>query len=687
MTIAKLTIDLEARLAALQAGMDKAGLLAERTAKQIGGAFNGIKSVAATVGPALAASLSAAGIAAFIKETAAGIDALNDLSDATGASIENLSALEDAAARTGTQMDTVGAALIKLNQQLSAADPGTGPAAALKAIGLEAEALRKIDPAEALLQVATALQGYADDGNKARLVQELFGKSVREVAPLLKDLAETGQLNATVTKEQADEVDRFNKELARLGKNVTDTSRAIVGDMLPALNSFLEKFRQLREAPISLGDLFKQGAGQLLRGEIFSSGAQALEFYTGKVTELGAELDKLRSGNTRSIYGGGVNDGPIRKVEAELQRVQQLADAYRKLYGAPDAGGGRGFVNPELPRPALPALPPAGGNKPRAAGSATTSIPETYDDAVTRAVTSLIAQTDTVKLAEINAQFDKLQQLAAAGLDPKIVEDLQRLLTPVDRGDVGPPMSAELEKINTLLAQTDSAKLADAQRTITLLNDELGRTDAGTARFVQLQEAILAAQDQLTELGSKLPEIEKKTDDLGKDIGLTFSSAFEDAILQGKELGDVLKSIGADLLRIFIQRNITKPLYGAIAGFDWTSLFGSAKGNVFGPSGLVPFADGGIVTSPTLFSFGRGRTGVMGEAGTEGIFPLKRGPDGKLGVAAYGTGGGVTIHQTINVAAGASRNELMQGMAAAKAAAVAEIQDLMRRGSLSMRGA
>ena len=46
---------------------------------------------------------------------------------------------------------------------------------------------------------------------------------------------------------------------------------------------------------------------------------------------------------------------------------------------------------------------------------------------------------------------------------------------------------------------------------------------------------------------------------------------------------------------------------------------------------------GGIVTKPTFFKFADGgavNTGVMGEAGPEAIMPLKRGLDGKLGVAA-----------------------------------------------------
>ena len=44
----------------------------------------------------------------------------------------------------------------------------------------------------------------------------------------------------------------------------------------------------------------------------------------------------------------------------------------------------------------------------------------------------------------------------------------------------------------------------------------------------------------------------------------------------------------------------------------------------------------------------RGKTGVAGEAGAEGILPLKRGADGKLGVTANGIGGGGTVVNIFN---------------------------------------
>ncbi len=49
-----------------------------------------------------------------------------------------------------------------------------------------------------------------------------------------------------------------------------------------------------------------------------------------------------------------------------------------------------------------------------------------------------------------------------------------------------------------------------------------------------------------------------------------------------------------------------------------------------------------------MFAFAKG--GVMGEAGPEAIMPLKRGPDGTLGVRAQGGGGGaVNVSMNFNI--------------------------------------
>jgi hypothetical protein len=75
----------------------------------------------------------------------------------------------------------------------------------------------------------------------------------------------------------------------------------------------------------------------------------------------------------------------------------------------------------------------------------------------------------------------------------------------------------------------------------------------------------------------------------------------------------------------------------------------AANGAVFS-HGIHGFSNQ-VVTRPTHFAFARG-AGLMGEAGPEAIMPLKRGADGKLGVAGGAGAGGGTVVNVINNAEG-----------------------------------
>ena len=116
----------------------------------------------------------------------------------------------------------------------------------------------------------------------------------------------------------------------------------------------------------------------------------------------------------------------------------------------------------------------------------------------------------------------------------------------------------------------------------------------------------------------------------------------------------------------------------ARAGSNLTGLgaLASANGNVFAANGVVPFAMGGVVNRPTLFPFAKG-TGLMGEAGPEAIIPLRRGADGRLGVA----GGGGTTNVIVNVDASGSNVQGDNNQAAALGRAVSQAvqQELIRQ--------
>lgn len=103
-----------------------------------------------------------------------------------------------------------------------------------------------------------------------------------------------------------------------------------------------------------------------------------------------------------------------------------------------------------------------------------------------------------------------------------------------------------------------------------------------------------------------------------------------------------------DLAKIILRATIIKPLAEGLLNYNFQgsasgtqtrvqpgtgNYITNAHGNVF-DKGLRKFAAGGVVNSPTMFSYGQGKSGLMGEAGAEAILPLGRGANGDLGVQA-----------------------------------------------------
>jgi hypothetical protein len=148
-------------------------------------------------------------------------------------------------------------------------------------------------------------------------------------------------------------------------------------------------------------------------------------------------------------------------------------------------------------------------------------------------------------------------------------------------------------------------------------------------------------------------------------FGDSLTNAFTGAMLAGKSFGDVMKGLANDIQATIIKIMVIEPMirslklamvnsgyFGTTYNQNTAGFIGppvpSANGNVISGGNVIPFASGGVVSRPTYFPMSRGKTGLAGEAGAEGILPLKRGPDGKLGVTANGMGGGGTVVNIFN---------------------------------------
>lgn len=573
MPLATLSIDLEARLAGLEAGLDKAARIAQQNADKIQKQFDGLKGIGAGLASSLAAAFSISAITLFVRTTIDGVDALNDLKDATGASIENLSALEDVAARNGTAFDTVGTALTKFNGLLKEAKAGSDTEKVLKAIGLNAQELRRIDPAEALQRVAVALNRYSDDGNKARIVQELFGKSVREVAPFMKDLAEAGQLNATVTTKQAEEAEKFNKQLFALQKNSQDSARALLSEFIPALNEILQTFNEkgLIKALDKFGDIAFDWTNNASRKQIKILQADLAELRAQADQVDKGLFDRIKSSNNISQLLAPVTDeGKAQLIKTIADKQAQLDALQGALIDSMSPGPRSSVGGPATPGKNAPDISGIGGKR---ADFKLPDVAGAKDEALSAALSEL-DNTTFAKLEGMRAALTKLLEIRdELGSGGGVDEAIANLTGKIE--DLDPAFKAaadEAQRLKELLDSTPSAQIEVLRADMDRLAAAFERGEISAEQFSE------AAQTRLGTLSGVIEEVNTFAEQAGRNI----QDALGDTLvrtLKGdfESIGDLWKNL---LINMAAQALAAKLGQALLGDFAKTGQIGGVIGDV-----------------------------------------------------------------------------------------------------------
>lgn len=138
-----------------------------------------LKSMAGLVGIAF----SAGAVKTWVTSTLAAAGQINDLSEKLGVSAEAVQRWKYAADQGGATIDTVGSAVAKMNDVLAEGDKST--IKSLRSAGLSFEHIRQMRPEDAFNTITAAIKGIEDPMMRAKIAQDLFGKSGTELLPAI----------------------------------------------------------------------------------------------------------------------------------------------------------------------------------------------------------------------------------------------------------------------------------------------------------------------------------------------------------------------------------------------------------------------------------------------------------------------------------------------------------------------
>lgn len=263
---------------------------------------------------AFAAAAGAAGIGAIVAASNKSIDALAKQADAIGVSTDKLAGLQFAAGQTaGITDQKLNKAIQTMTLRVSEATTGTGLAVdALQDLGISANELNLLDPAEQMRVIADEFQNVENQADRVRIAYELFGTQGIKLANTLRvgseGLDEFQQkaelLGIAINRIDAAKVEAANDSFDSASKTLEGFGNQLSVEVAPFITAIANSFT---DAAIEAG-----GFGQIATGMV-----------DGVVNGIGFIIDSVH--NVRIAFAG------VQVIVATLadNAIQSFADIGR----------------------------------------------------------------------------------------------------------------------------------------------------------------------------------------------------------------------------------------------------------------------------------------------------------------------------------------------------------------------
>jgi tetrahydromethanopterin S-methyltransferase subunit B len=248
-----LAINIGGKTAQFEKDLGKAYRLADRETKRaarkieqnISRAFKTIGAVAIT---------AVGGMTTLVKSTIDTADNLEKLTRRLGISAEGFSKLAFAAEGANVPVKSLEVGLQRMTRRLNeVASTGKGTAAkALEALGVEAKELAALAPEDQFLEIARAMEGIPQQGERVRLAFSLFDTEGVKLLQLMNDgvagieaaMNQAEEFGAVISGDVARQSAQFNQEITNLKAQFQGVVITLTGKLLPTFNEFLTRLRE-----------------------------------------------------------------------------------------------------------------------------------------------------------------------------------------------------------------------------------------------------------------------------------------------------------------------------------------------------------------------------------------------------------------------------------------------------------
>lgn len=608
-------VDLK-RLAKVFTDLRREATTTRKTLQQITSSFEsvaaGAKKLAGIVGAGL--------IAREFMNISASMDSLLKSTEKLGVAAEDLQKLRYAARSSGVDTATLDVAMKTLAKNMANLSDAASPATRmLKQLGIDT----RTSTYDAVKKLADAFAKMPDGAAKTAEAMALLGREGEQLIPMLNaggdaveamgdELVRLGGLIDTDTLRAAT---AFNDALARMGTAIEGAKTNLVAGMLPAFAAIAQEM----EKSVRAGQEWKtfgEGLGEVAKilFRLFSALAHVFKAVGENLGAVLATVDRL----VRADFKGAL----AVQQEAFADFTKNVGNAWKAL-------------TEEIKPPQVAA--------PREQPAQIEEVVVTASKSAGREADRLAKQREKA-LKDANDQLETLRKSAneQQALNAALRES-EYLYQSIKEQQED---AAELQKIiaaYTAAGVKDmSAQVAEAERLIAARREAKRQIEEQH----ELEKAIRSDMDAYTDAIAKLseeemPRLNTAWEKFKENAGITREFLLEGAqsLAKGlvdffsgaeKSFGKFLRAFVAGMAQMIAQQLLFNAIKKVGESYGWF-----ASGAAFSKGRVVPFAGGGVVATPTFFPMANG-TGVMGEAGPEAIMPLKRGSDGKLGVASSG---------------------------------------------------